>query len=111
MAKIILKQGEAKTLTLTVTDQSGVAVDLSGATLLLGVKKDKGEVAYIVSKLDAAFTKTLAELGVVTVNLSATDTNQPEGTYTGELRCAWGDGAVTEKSADFYLQIRRAVTA
>lgn len=110
MAKIILKQGEAKTLTLTVIDQNGAAVDLSGATLLLGVKKDKADAAYTFSKLDAAFTKTLAAQGVVTVDLTATDTNQPEATYIGELRCAWGGGAVTEKSADFYIQIRRAVT-
>ena len=38
MANFVIKQGEAKTLTLTVTDQNGEAVDLTGATLALEVK-------------------------------------------------------------------------
>jgi hypothetical protein len=42
--------------------------------------------------------------------LSATDTNQTEAKYTGELKCAWA-GPVIKKSQDFFLQIIQAVTA
>jgi hypothetical protein len=112
MGKIVIKQGEAKTITFTVKDALGVAVDLSAATLLFGVKNDKAAAAYTFSKLDAAFNKAQAALGIVSVDLSATDTNQPEGTYTGELKCSWtGPPAVVNKSADFYLQIKKAITA
>ena len=109
MSRVILKQGEAKTLTLTVTDQSGAAINLSAATLTLGVKKAKSDTTYALTKADAAFGKAQAALGIVTVALAATDTNLAEGIYIGELKCSWSAGAVIEKSADFYLQIKGAV--
>jgi hypothetical protein len=108
-AKLTAKQGETKTITFTVKDALGVAVDLSGAILFLGVKKDKSETGYTFSKLDAGFDKTQAALGIVSVVLTATDTNQPEATYIGELKCTWS-GPVIKKSNDFSFQIRRAVT-
>ena len=109
MSKVTIKQGEAKTLTLTVTDQSGAAINLSAATLTLGVKKAKSDTAYAITKADAAFGKTQAALGIVTVPLTAIETTLAEGTYVGELKCSWSAGAVIEKSADFYLQIKGAV--
>jgi hypothetical protein len=111
MVKLILKQGEAKTLTLTVRDRNGGAADLTGATLLLGVKKSKSDAAYTISKEDAAFDKSQAATGIVKINLTATDTDQIEGVYVGELKCSWaGPPAVVDKSADFYLQINQTVT-
>jgi hypothetical protein len=111
MAKIILKQGEAKTLTLTVKDGSGAGVDLSGASLFLGVKKTKAEAGYTFAKDDAAFDKSRAGEGIVAVHLTETDTARDEGTYIGELKCSWeGPPAVVDKSGDFYLQIQQAVT-
>ena len=86
-SKIRLKQGEAKTITLTVTRAYGMAVDLTGATLFLGVKRHKKDTAYVFSKVDADFDKTDALTGVVTVYLSAVDTNQLEDDYLGELQC------------------------
>jgi hypothetical protein len=107
--KIVIKQGEAKVLTFTVTDGNGAAVNLSAAALLLGIKKAKSDAVYAFSKVDGDFDKSNAASGIVLVNLTATDTNQPEGTYVGELRCSWA-GPVIEKSADFYLGIKKAVT-
>jgi hypothetical protein len=108
--KITLKQGEAKTVTFTVKDAQGTGVDLSGSVLLLGVKKDKSEAEYTFAKDDQEFDKSQAANGIVSVNLSAEDTDQPEATYIGELRCAWA-GTVIKKSEDFFLQVKRAVTA
>ena len=109
MEKMVIKQGEAKTVTFTVKDALGTGVDLSGAALLLGVKKDKSEAEYTFSKTDLEFDKSQAANGVVSVNLNAADTDQPEAAYIGELKCAW-TGPVIKKSEDFFLQIKRAVT-
>ena len=109
MEKMVIKQGEAKTVTFTVKDGLGTGVDLSGAALLLGVKKDKSEVEYTFSKADSEFDKSQAANGIVSVNLSAEDTDQPEATYIGELKCSW-TGPVIKKSEDFFLQVKRAVT-
>jgi hypothetical protein len=111
MAKLILKQGEAKTIRMTVKDSSGAPVDLSEATLFLGVKKAKTDDQYAFSKEDAAFDKSRAAEGIVSLSLAAADTNQAEATYIGELRCSWpGPPEVVDKSTDFFIQIRQAVT-
>jgi hypothetical protein len=109
MEKMLIKQGEAKTVTFTVKDSLGTGVDLSGAELLLGVKKDKSETEYTISKADLEFDKSQAADGIVSIDLSPEDTDQPEATYIGELKCAWA-GPVIKKSEDFFLQIKRAVT-
>jgi hypothetical protein len=112
MSKITIKSGEAKTVIITVKDADGNLVDLSAATLLLGSKKDKADAAYAFSKDDAAFDKSQAAQGIVSVDLTTTDTNHDEGTYIGELKCSWtGPPAVVDKSADFYFQIVKAVTS
>jgi hypothetical protein len=110
MEKMVVKQGEAKTITFTVKDAQGTGVDLSAATLLLGVKKDKSEARYTFTKTDLEFDKSQAASGIVSVNLTAADTGQPEATYIGELRCAWA-GPVIKKSDDFFLQVKGAVTS
>lgn len=108
-SKLTLKQGEAKTITFTVKDAAGVAVNLSAATLTLGVKKAKTDTAYALTKADGVFGKTQAALGIVTVALAEADTDLAEGTYIGELELSWTGGTVIEKTADFYLQIKGAV--
>lgn len=112
MKTIMVKQGESKPITFTVTDVAEAAVDLSAAALTLGVKKTKSDEDYVFSKEDAEFGKSQAALGIVTVDLTAVDTDRPEGTYIGELKLEWpGHPSMVEKSADFYLKINRAITA
>ncbi len=109
---ITLKQGEAKLLTLTVTDESGAAVNLSGCTLFLGAKRPKGE-DYAFSKDHSAFNLSQASLGIVSVFLGDTDTNQTPGPYVGELKVIFPGAApnTVEKSGDLAMSIERAVTA
>jgi len=109
---ITLKQGEAKLLSLTVTDESGAAVDLSGCTLLLGVKRPKGE-DYAFSKDHGDFNLSQAGQGIVSVFLGDTETNQTPGPYVGELKVTFPGGTpvTVEKSGDLSLIIERAVTA
>jgi hypothetical protein len=107
--KLTLKQGEAKTITFTVKDASGVAVDLSEATLTFGVKAKKSDSAFAITKEDTDFDKADAESGVVFVDLTEADTDLAEATYIGELKCSWAADTVINKSADFFIQIKAAV--
>lgn len=106
---LTLKQGEAKTLLITVLDADGVAVNLSAATLTMGFKVTKADVAYVIEKDDADFDKTLAASGIVSVDFTETDTDQAVATYIGELKASWTGGAVINKSADIKLKIKEAV--
>jgi hypothetical protein len=109
MEKAFFKQGEAKTLVMTVKDAAGVAVDLSEAALTLGVKLKKTDSIFAIEKDEADFDKAQAASGIVAVDLTEADTDLAEGNYIGELKCSWTDGAVINKSADFFIQIKGAV--
>lgn len=110
MAKnVSLKQGEARTLTITVTDENGAVVILSSATLFLGVKKRKSDDTYIFFKDDEDFDKSQAVNGIVSVDLTAEDTNQTPWSYIGELKITFADSSVN-KSADLTIAIEQAVT-
>lgn len=109
---ITLKQGEAKLLTLTVTDGRGTAVDLSGCTLFLAVKQRKGEDSTF-AKIHSDFDLSQAAQGIISVFLDDADTNQPPGPYVGELKVTFPGAfpATIEKSRDLALSIERAVTS
>lgn len=111
MAKITLKRGEAKIINMTVKDSDGVVVNLSEATLTLGVKALKSDTTYSLSKSDSSFDKTSATSGIVSVAVTSTDTSISEGDYIGELKCSWSSGVTINKTADFVLQIKAAVTS
>ena len=113
MAKITLKQGEAKTLTLTVTDKDGAAVDLTDCTLFLAAKSHKTEAEYVFSKEHSDFDLSQAAQGIVSVFLTGTDTNQVPGPYVGELKVSFPGTppATVEKSGDLTVIIEAAVTA
>lgn len=112
MLNCTIKQGEAKNLTLTVTDENGGAVDLTGCTLFLAVKRHKGDGDYAFSKDHSAFDLSQAAQGIVSVFLGDTETQQTPGPYVGELKVTFpGEPPVTvEKSGDLALIIERAVT-
>jgi len=109
---ITLKQGEAKKLNLTVTDENNAAVDLSGTTLFLGVKKKKSDADYAISKNHSAFDLIQASQGIISVFLGDADTNQTPGPYVGELKVTFPGAApaTVEKSGDLAFSIERAVT-
>jgi hypothetical protein len=105
-----VKQGEAKTLTLTVTDEYGAAVDVSEATLHLGIKLNKNQADYAIEKQDGDFNKTAGAQGIVTVFLDALDTDLAPGIYVGELEATWDASPdIIEKTADFELKVIKSV--
>lgn len=105
---LTFKQKEAKTVTLTVKEK-GSPVNLAGAELFLGVKRDKGDVSYVFSKGDGDFQKARATEGVISVFLTTSDLDQEAGPYVGELRVRYPDGTI-DKSADLRLVVNQAVT-
>lgn len=107
--QVAFKQKEAKILTLTVTE-NGNPVNLAGAELFLGVKKNKSDASYVFSKADADFNKAQAASGIVTVFLTNTDLDQEAGPYVAELRVSYLDGTI-DKSTDLILIINKAITA
>jgi hypothetical protein len=106
---LTMKQGEAKTLLITVLDADGVAVNLSAATLMMGFKTAKADTSYVIEKDDADFDQTLAASGIVSVDFTETDTDQAVATYIGEIKASWTGGTVINKSADIKLKIKEAV--
>ena len=110
-SKLTLKQGEAKRVTCSVT-QDGEAVNLTGATLFLGVEKYRTDADYALSKNDAAFNKTQAAGGIVSVFLDSADLDLEPWSYVGELKIAFADPDGTiDKSADLLLEVKPAVIA
>lgn len=70
-------QGEENTLTITVTDADGTAVDVSGATITMFGKRQLGDgTVYLFEKADGDFSKNVGSVSnVVSVLLDSTDLN------------------------------------
>jgi hypothetical protein len=113
MAKVTLKQGEAKRFTLTVTDGNGAAVDLTGCSLFLAAKRHKQDAEYAFSKEHSSFDVNQAGQGIVSVFVTGADTNQVPGLYVGELKVTFPGAppATVEKSGDLIFSIEESVTA
>jgi len=88
MASITVKNGEAKTVTFTVTRDSA-AIDLTLADLSFVVKSSYDDTTYKIQKVTADFNKAQATLGIVSCVLTAANlayANIVNGTYLSELR-------------------------
>lgn len=107
---ISLKQGESKEVNFTIKVKSTLApVDLTGATVFLGVKHSKSDSSYLFSKSHSDFTITTPSSGVISVLFSEEDTNQTPGLLVGELKVVFISTNV-EKSDDLWINIEQAVT-
>jgi len=110
MTDIIVKEGEAKTLTFTIT-QSGEDLDVSGGDFRFAVKQTKDDAAYQINKTTSDFDDTNAGDGILT--LPVTFDIDP-GEYVAELMInltdssAGGDGNI-DKSLDLSLEVLKAV--
>lgn len=105
---LLLKSGEARTITFTVTD-AGVAVDLTTATLSFVVKADRDDNVAVISKVHADFDRNDVATGIVKATVTAADTAAlEEGTYLGELKMAFNATNV-KRSADVLLIITKGI--
>jgi len=104
MAEITMKQGEAKTITFTVTDSDGVAIDCSSTTLSFVVVEQSGQPAKI-SKVDSDFNKTNATTGILTVPISGADSDIQSMVYIGELKIIFNSTNINKSvNIDFIIE-------
>ena len=88
MADIVIRNGEGKTLTFTIT-RDDAAVDVSSATFTFKVKAQISDTTYLINKADSSFTKTGGSNGIVTLNIPASENTSallPPGKYIAELQ-------------------------
>ena len=108
--EIILKQKEAKRVTITVFD-NGNPADLSSSSLFMGIKNRKSDPTCCITKSDEQFDKSQAENGVVSVFFNSVDLDQEPGPYVGELKIVFPDQDGTiEKTTDLKLLIDQSIT-
>lgn len=106
-SKIIMKQGEGKTIRFTIKE-NGEAVSVDEYTFRFAVKRSKKDKDYLFVKEDEIFNKAQAEEGIILCSLNAQDTSQEPDIYIGELKVTFPDATV-DKSKDFLVEIIRAV--
>ena len=106
MSSITMKQGEAKTITFTVTDSDGVAIDCSSTTLSFVVVEQSGQPAKI-SKEDSDFNKTNALIGIILLPLNDTDSDIPAMLYVSQLKIIFNSTNI-DKSVDIDFTIERS---
>jgi len=102
---ITVKQAEAKTV--TVTYDSG-NTDVSSGTFTFTLRTT-GDTSDLFTVADASFDKTNGASGIVTFPLSATNTNQTPGFYTGEIKVVLTASNI-DKSDDIKFTIEKATT-
>jgi len=106
---IELKRKEAKTLTFTIKDSTGVVMDVSDPTTVeFAAKTGLGGTTQI-SKINADFNKTDAVNGVVKVTLTATDTDYT-GSLVGELKISFSATDI-DKSDYIKINIKESITS
>lgn len=109
MNRRTLLQGEAKTLPFRIKDQkTGKALDLTGATFLLWVKRSPEDAEPVFIKADTDFEKAAIANGYVTVFLTAYDTYRDPWIYQAELKVIKADGGVIKLA--FELEVLKAMT-
>ena len=108
-ADFTMKIGEGKWLTFTIT-RNGEILDLSSATLKLGVKESYDDTSYLIEKDTADFDVSQAALGIVAANITATDSAAlSAGNYLLELRTIITADTDVDKSDTYILRIERSV--
>ena len=107
MASLTMKQGEAKTITFTVTDSDAAAVDCSSTTCSFQVVLTKGATP-VITKADGDFDKTDAATGILTIDISDTESDITSQFYIGELGITFTASNI-DKSEDIKFIIDEAV--
>ncbi|RPH56137.1 MAG: hypothetical protein EHM89_15970 [Acidobacteria bacterium] len=114
MFKIIyLQSGDAYTatrrLTMTVTDQTDTAVDLSGTDLIFRIESSTGDVLITkttddAAEIEVAAPQSGATLGVCYVALDEADTDDMAGRYLWELEGTDAGGSMTLGYGAVYIK-------
>jgi len=109
--RIKLIQGEAKPVTPQVTEKGKPVPIPPEATLLLGVKKNKDDAAYVFTMEDADFNRSQADRGILSFYVTPGHTNNSPGVYAAQLKITFTPGPPeeTEKTDPFEIEIEKAI--
>jgi hypothetical protein len=106
--RVEVKEGEAKTLKVTVT-QDDSALDVSTATFSFAVKKRYTDATPVISKTNSDFVTTDAASGIIKIPLSSTDLAIQPFSYLADIKITFTASSIV-KSQTFILEVKRAVT-
>lgn len=87
---ITYHSGETVNLVITVLDDDDVAVDMTGATISFAIMRNIGGTA-VISTAAATASSSIAS-NVVTINITASNTEALQGDYRFECRAIDGSG-------------------
>jgi len=110
MDKILMRKGESKVITFTVTDdETEDPIDVSLTTCTFKVKKSVLDTDVVITKGDADFDKSNGNEGLLHVEIKPVDTQDiEEADYTGELKIVFDDGSI-DKSQEIMLVIEEPI--
>lgn len=95
---------------VTITDETGSAVDLTDATLDYQLSDSAtDETALLTKSIGSGITVTDAAAGKATISLTDTDTDRAPGYYTQALRLTTSGGLIYDTSLDPELHIKDSI--
>jgi hypothetical protein len=92
---LALHSGDSKILEVTVTDGTGAAVDLTGATIAWQLAKSPGESALVSKTIGSGIAVTDAVGGIFEITLDAADTAALSGRHYHEAEVTDTSGKVS----------------
>ena len=107
--EITLKQGEAKTVTLTYTDSDDAAINVANDTFVAAARVNVKGGDDLFTVADGSFDKTNGATGIVTFPISSTNSNQDVGAYVLEIKKT-ASATDIDKSNDITMNIQEATT-
>ena len=87
--------GDDKTLTVTVLDPDGDAVNITAATIKWQCARSLGKASAISKTTSSGITITSASGGIFTVALEDTDTEDLSANYQHEAEVTFADGTIS----------------
>jgi len=111
--RIKLIQGEAKPVTIRVSEKGRPVSIPPEAILTLGVKRRKEDDVYIFKVENADFNRSQADRGILSFYASPDHTNIPPGIYRAQVKITFtaGPPEETEKTDPFEIEIDKAIVA
>lgn len=105
MAKIKIIRGDTRTITATMKDSNGDAIDLTGGTLMLTVNSSASpsdDTGAAVEKDITSFDNPTT--GIQDITLTSADTNSlTPGTYYYDIQFVSSAGVVTSIAQDKFI--------
>lgn len=112
---ITFVRGDTAKITFTLKDENKAAIDLTGYSLAVTVRKtaitDTAILTFSSATPPSPFTTTSASSGIITLNISPSDTSSlAAGTYVYDLQITSGSGVVTTPVCNEKFIIEQDVT-